>query len=232
MIFDEVFTGLYRLGTFTPSSLLHVHPDISVHAKLLTGGLLPLCITTASESIYEAFLGDEKSDALLHGHSYTAHAVGCEVARTSLQTMLDMDSKGGWEEFKVQWGSGAGSVSKASQISASSRQVAEPAPQIWSMWSKDFVIRASRMENVDSVFALGSVLSIRLLDRENSGYTSVAAAGLQKDLFEETQGRGFNIHSRVLGNVLYLMASMTTKPQDLSVIETRLVEALSEHREQ
>lgn len=69
VVFDEVFTGLYRLGRFSSSSFLQVHPDISVHAKLLTGGLVPLCATVASESVYNAFIGSEKRDALLHGHS-------------------------------------------------------------------------------------------------------------------------------------------------------------------
>ena len=69
VVFDEVFTGLYRLGRFSSASFLQVHPDISVHAKLLTGGLVPLCATVASESVYNAFIGSEKRDALLHGHS-------------------------------------------------------------------------------------------------------------------------------------------------------------------
>lgn len=69
VVFDEVFTGLYRLGRFSSASFLQVYPDISVHAKLLTGGLVPLCSTLASENIYNAFLGLEKRDALLHGHS-------------------------------------------------------------------------------------------------------------------------------------------------------------------
>ncbi|KAI9649574.1 hypothetical protein NHQ30_002154 [Ciborinia camelliae] len=106
VIHDEVFTGLYRLGHFSSSTLLHTHPDISVHAKLLTGGLLPLCTTVASESIYSAFLDDEKSEALLHGHSYTGHAIGCEVARVGLETTkaLENNTNGSWEHFKRDWG--------------------------------------------------------------------------------------------------------------------------------
>ncbi|RAL63901.1 hypothetical protein DID88_003089 [Monilinia fructigena] len=125
IIHDEVFTGLYRLGHFSPSTLLHTHPDISVHAKLLTGGLLPLCTTLASESIYEAFLGDEKSEALLHGHSYTGHAVGCEVARVGLEKMqsLDTDKYGNWEGFRRDWALDTTSQSRTIKVTATETEV-------------------------------------------------------------------------------------------------------------
>jgi dethiobiotin synthetase/adenosylmethionine--8-amino-7-oxononanoate aminotransferase len=210
IVFDEVFTGLYRLGRFSPSSLLNVYPDISVHAKLLTGGLVPLCTTLASDSIYDAFLSSEKSEALLHGHSYTAHAVGCEVARASLQAMLDMDKGEDWETFKSDWADQAQSTN------------------VWSVWSKDFVSQISRARDVESVVAIGSVLAISLHDGQNKGYTSTAASGLQKNLLKigrEAEG-SFGIHSRVLGNVLYLMASQTSKVTTLRAIEARLISAL------
>jgi dethiobiotin synthetase/adenosylmethionine--8-amino-7-oxononanoate aminotransferase len=41
VIFDRVFTGLHRLGMQSAESLLGVYPDISVNAKILTGGLVP-----------------------------------------------------------------------------------------------------------------------------------------------------------------------------------------------
>ena len=64
VVADEVFTGLYRLGRSSAMSFLSngdegqdltTAADISVHAKLLTGGLLPLAITTASEFIFNTF---------------------------------------------------------------------------------------------------------------------------------------------------------------------------------
>lgn len=48
------------------------------------------------------------------------------------------------------------------------------------------------------------------------GYTSTAAKGLQQKL------SAANVHSRVLGNVLYLMASLTTKPASLRALEDLL----------
>jgi dethiobiotin synthetase/adenosylmethionine--8-amino-7-oxononanoate aminotransferase len=235
VIFDEVFTGLYRLGTFTPSSLLYIHPDITVHAKLLTGGLVPLCATTASDSIYAAFLGDQKSDALLHGHSYTAHAVGCEVARTSLQTMIDMDRGEKWNAFKQAWAEEKfpkgfdSATSPRMSLDADPSLYKETQPHLWSMWSQSFLRRISHARQVESVIALGSVLAINLRDGENKGYSSTAASGLQASLL---QRRGeelgdYNIHSRVLGNVLYLIMSQTSEIETVIGFEKRLFDDLN-----
>jgi bifunctional dethiobiotin synthetase / adenosylmethionine---8-amino-7-oxononanoate aminotransferase len=58
-----------------------------------------------------------------------------------------------------------------------------------------------------------------------SGYSSTAASGLQKKLLEGSDD--FKIHVRVLGNVLYMMASQTSKPETLRNIEKVLLDALS-----
>jgi bifunctional dethiobiotin synthetase / adenosylmethionine---8-amino-7-oxononanoate aminotransferase len=227
IVFDEVFTGLYRLGRFTSSSFLQTHPDISCHAKLLTGGLVPLCTTLASDSIYEAFLGSEKRDALLHGHSYTAHAVGCHVANASINTMLDMDRAGQWQVYKDDW-----------VESTSSSVSARDGSDVWSVWSRDFIQRVSKRRDVESVVALGSVLAISLHDRERGelpslssstgadcvGYNSSAAVGLQKKLLEGSED--FKVHSRVLGNVFYLMAGQMSKRETLLSIEYLLLDVL------
>jgi dethiobiotin synthetase/adenosylmethionine--8-amino-7-oxononanoate aminotransferase len=84
VIFDEVASGLFRVGVKSCRELLQSDPDIACYAKLLTGGLLPLSVTLASEEVFETYLGDEKGQALLHGHSYTAHPVGCVSALQAL----------------------------------------------------------------------------------------------------------------------------------------------------
>jgi dethiobiotin synthetase/adenosylmethionine--8-amino-7-oxononanoate aminotransferase len=152
IVFDEVFTGLHRLGRFTSSSFLGVNADISIHAKLLTGGLLPLCTTMASESIFKQFLHKDKTMALLHGHSYTAHAVGCSVAKKSLETILELDEAGGWQAAKADW-----AVEK------------EANDGTWSMWRQGFMSEVSRLQQVDGVFALGTVLAMALKDNQTAG---------------------------------------------------------------
>jgi dethiobiotin synthetase/adenosylmethionine--8-amino-7-oxononanoate aminotransferase len=227
VVFDEVFTGLYRLGRFDAAGFLGTDPDIVVNAKLLTGGLLPLCMTTASEAVFEAFLSDDKSDALLHGHSYTAHAIGCSVANESLSTMAAISQDEDWAGFRKDWKAPASASSPAD----SSAPAAATAP-IWSMWSKSFVETVSRKPNVAYVFAIGSVFAMALRDPDGSGYASTAATGLRDRLFAGTQGQSGErepvIHSRVLGNVLYLMGAMTSSPETLKGVEETVLRALGE----
>ncbi|ENH70321.1 Adenosylmethionine-8-amino-7-oxononanoate aminotransferase [Fusarium oxysporum f. sp. cubense race 1] len=204
VIFDEVFTGLYRLGRFTAASFLGSDADISVNAKLLTGGLVPLCTTMASESIFDAFVSDDKSDALLHGHSYTAHAVGCQVAVESVREMQDMEKRGEWEWAESDW---------------------ETDTQAWSVWSREFVNNVSHNQQVLGVWALGSVLAISLRDDDGVGYKSLAAKKLQTHLREGTET--WNAHSRILGNVFYVMASQKTSRQSLQELQGLLLGALS-----
>ncbi|KAJ4308377.1 hypothetical protein N0V94_009377 [Neodidymelliopsis sp. IMI 364377] len=237
VMFDEVFTGLYRLGRFSSASYLDVHPDISVHAKLLTGGLLPLSITAASDSIFQAFWGDEKSEALLHGHSYTAHPIGCHVANVSLQTMERYHGGLKWNAFKTDWKTNKPHTTPAKQERKTFQIKRERKGEdgFWSFWSKDFVTELSKHSQVEHVNALGSVLAVSLKDKSGAGkstqtnafvqvrmlivtgYTSSAAVGLRDALlFDESK---VHIHSRILGNVIYLMTSLTTTQKHVDDVE-------------
>ena len=42
VIFDEVFSGIWRLGHMSAAQMLKVQPDIACYAKLLTGQFLAL----------------------------------------------------------------------------------------------------------------------------------------------------------------------------------------------
>ncbi|POR39151.1 Bifunctional dethiobiotin synthetase/7,8-diamino-pelargonic acid aminotransferase, mitochondrial [Tolypocladium paradoxum] len=215
VVFDEVFTGLYRLGRFTPSSFLGVHPDISVHAKLLTGGLVPLCTTLASERIFDVFSSSDKTDALLHGHSYTAHPVGCQVALESVREMQAMERRGDWA-----WARAQGWTDPVGQ-----------GRDVWSSWPRRFVEELSQQTGrVTGAWALGSVLAIHLKDAAGAGYSSNAAMGLREALSrgrEAGTGGPWNVHARVLGNVLYVMASQTTSETSIRQITGLLRESLA-----
>jgi adenosylmethionine-8-amino-7-oxononanoate aminotransferase len=60
VIYDEIFTGCWRLGPPTAGHILQEAPDIACYAKLLTGGVAPLAVTLASEAVFDAFKGDSK----------------------------------------------------------------------------------------------------------------------------------------------------------------------------
>lgn len=221
IIFDEVFTGLYRLGRFTSSSFLNTYADISVHAKLLTGGLVPLCTTLASENIFQSFSSQDKTDALLHGHSYTAHPVGCQVAVESLNDLQKMDQDGSWNWAKSQgW--------KSSETSLTSGQ---SSANVWSTWPRDLVEDLSRQKDrVSGIWALGSVLAIHIKDASGStGYFSNAAQDLRDTLIagdSEGANGSWNVHCRVLGNVLYLMAGQKTTEESIAQISSELRKGL------
>jgi adenosylmethionine---8-amino-7-oxononanoate aminotransferase len=84
LIFDEIFTGLGRLGAMTAAHLSGVTPDIMTLGKALTGGVTPLAATIATTRVYAAFHSDDASKALMHGPTYTGHALACAAANASL----------------------------------------------------------------------------------------------------------------------------------------------------
>ncbi|KAI1101762.1 PLP-dependent transferase [Jackrogersella minutella] len=216
VIFDEVFTGLYRLGRFTAASFLKSHPDISVHAKLLTGGLVPLSATLASNTIFEAFESDDKADALLHGHSYTAHPVGCQVAVESVRQMQAMEKRDEWGWAKdSDWSGSLGG------------QPAATKPELWSIWPWDLLnLISNQTPIIAGTWALGTVLAIHMSAGDGAGYKSNAAKILQRKLHEGNREQLWNVHSRVLGNVLYIMGSQKTTKDDIEEISSMIERAL------
>lgn len=84
VIFDEVMTGFYRTGKLFASDHCLYKPDIICLSKGLTGGFLPLSVTACTEEVYGAFLSEDRSKMLFHGHSFTANPLGCAAANASL----------------------------------------------------------------------------------------------------------------------------------------------------
>ena len=94
LILDEVFTGLGRLGDSFAYKRAGITADIVCLAKGLTGGNLPLAATLATEEIFSAFLDDDRSKALLHGHTFTANPIACAAALASLDIYREQDIMG------------------------------------------------------------------------------------------------------------------------------------------
>jgi adenosylmethionine-8-amino-7-oxononanoate aminotransferase len=83
-IADEVMTGFGRTGKKFASHYSTVHPDMMCFSKAITGGLLPLGVTTCTREVEKPFLTDQLHRAFFHGHSYTANATICRLALESL----------------------------------------------------------------------------------------------------------------------------------------------------
>lgn len=220
VIFDEVFSGLYRLGQPSAATYLGegVLPDIAVYSKILSAGTVPLSVTLAREAIFDSFRGDGAVSALLHGHSYTAHPVGCSVAHTGLKMYEAMESQGQWDAAKRNW---------QTQLDSANQSVA------WSFWSPSFVNQLSRFPEVDGTMTLGTVLAIYLKDQNSStGYTSSAAQQFLARLKSSRTGGShqipFGLHARPLGNVAYFMTSLNTSLETIQEIQSMILNTLQE----
>ena len=84
LIADEVMTGFGRTGRMFAVEHAGVAPDLMCVSKGLSGGVLPLAATLATEAVYEAFLDPDRRRAFLHGHSFTANPIACAAAAASL----------------------------------------------------------------------------------------------------------------------------------------------------
>lgn len=92
MIQDEVFTGFGRTGKLFAASHLSEQPDIMCFSKGLTGGTMPMGITSCSQEIFDAFLSDNAYKTLFHGHSFTANPLSCTAALASMELLLQEET--------------------------------------------------------------------------------------------------------------------------------------------
>jgi adenosylmethionine-8-amino-7-oxononanoate aminotransferase len=84
LICDEVAVGFGRTGTMFACQQADVTPDILCLSKALTGGAIGLGATVASARVFDAFLSEDHSRALMHGPTYMANPLACAAANASL----------------------------------------------------------------------------------------------------------------------------------------------------
>ena len=89
-IADEVATGFGRTGKLFACELEGVAPDLMCLGKGITGGVLPLAATMATDRVYQAFLGEfSEFKTFFHGHTYTGNPLACAAALASLRLFQD-----------------------------------------------------------------------------------------------------------------------------------------------
>ena len=86
-IADEVMTGFGKTGKNFASEFMQNLPDIICLSKSLTGGLVPMAITSCSNAIYDAFLSSKMEHGFFHGHTYSANPISCTAALASLELL-------------------------------------------------------------------------------------------------------------------------------------------------
>ncbi|XP_044462822.1 bifunctional dethiobiotin synthetase/7,8-diamino-pelargonic acid aminotransferase, mitochondrial-like isoform X2 [Mangifera indica] len=156
VIFDEVCCGFWRLGVETTVDLLGCVPDIACFAKLLTGGVIPLAATLASKDVFDSFVGDSKLKALLHGHSYSAHAMGCAAAAKAIKWFKDPQTN--------------------PNIISEGRLLKE-------LWDPVLVQQISSHPAVRRVVVIGTIFALELAaEGSNAGYGSLYATSLLRKL--------------------------------------------------
>jgi len=92
-IADEVMTGFGKTGRNFACDYLSEKPDMMCLSKALTGGTIPMAITTFTQGIFDAFYDDDINKALFHGHTFTANPTGCAAALASIELLQSQEMK-------------------------------------------------------------------------------------------------------------------------------------------
>ena len=86
-IADEVMTGFGKTGKIFACDYLNQKPDMMCLSKALTGGTIPMAITTFTQEIFDGFYDNDVNKALFHGHTFTANPTGCAAGLASLELL-------------------------------------------------------------------------------------------------------------------------------------------------
>ncbi|XP_039965495.1 ornithine aminotransferase, mitochondrial [Bactrocera tryoni] len=82
-IADEVQTGLARTGRLLAVDYEEVKPDILILGKALSGGLYPVSAVLADDPVMECIQPGR------HGSTYGGNPLGCKVALSALEVLLE-----------------------------------------------------------------------------------------------------------------------------------------------
>jgi len=86
-IADEVMTGFGKTGKTFACNYLLQKPDMMCLSKALTGGTIPMAITSFTNEIFNGFKSENTNHAFFHGHTFTANPTGCAAALASIELL-------------------------------------------------------------------------------------------------------------------------------------------------
>ena len=84
LIADEIVTGFGRIGAMCGARAWGVVPDLMAMAKGINSGYVPLGATLVGERVASAFEKPGVAAALMHGYTYSGHALACAAANANL----------------------------------------------------------------------------------------------------------------------------------------------------
>jgi adenosylmethionine-8-amino-7-oxononanoate aminotransferase len=84
-------TGFGKTGKTFACDYLTEQPDMMCLSKALTGGTIPMAVTTFSQAIYDGFLSNDVNKALFHGHTFTGNPTGCAAALAAIDLLLSAE---------------------------------------------------------------------------------------------------------------------------------------------
>jgi len=80
---DEIQTGLGRTGKLFACDHEGIQPDVMILGKALSGGVYPVSVVLSSRDVLGVFRPGD------HGSTYGGNPLGCAVAQTALDVLLD-----------------------------------------------------------------------------------------------------------------------------------------------
>lgn len=99
---DEVMTGFGKTGKKFACDYLTAQPDMMCLSKALTGGTIPMAITTFTQDLFDGFYDDDVNKALFHGHTFTANPTGCAAALASIQLLQQPEMQANIQRINQQ----------------------------------------------------------------------------------------------------------------------------------
>ncbi|TCN61372.1 adenosylmethionine--8-amino-7-oxononanoate transaminase [Flavobacterium circumlabens] len=100
-IADEVMTGFGKTGKTFAMDYVAEEPDMMCLSKALTGGTIPMAITTFTQDVFDAFYDDDINKALFHGHTFTANPTGCSAALASIDLLRTAEMQNNIQRINV-----------------------------------------------------------------------------------------------------------------------------------
>ncbi len=91
LISDEIVTGFGRIGSMCGARAWGVAPDIMAMAKGINSGYVPLGATLVNERVASAWDQPDVPAALMHGYTYSGHALACAAANANLDIVESED---------------------------------------------------------------------------------------------------------------------------------------------